>query len=540
MILRIAKNSFLTCWRGVLAVLELGVSKRGMPLCFLVGAALLVCGGWVRPPMSADIRAPYLPLGIVRSITPPADVVLAEPRHFYWHSAGAFMFAVVGFGALLTLVWPRTFGLVAGIILACTIGAHAAVINQPALIEKFDLQLSQRRQLVTMVQNSPIWNPLPNIGNARIQRLGFPGEDELWGDLSRTTAYLVFGQWLIVWSLIGCLAGTSGRLWRRVAMTGGFTVFGFILLGAMGHERLLAEYHWYRCKYLESDGKYKEARESLQKAIALFPEFDELQRTWLIAGKLDYREGRHSPREFFFRTYQLQRNKESVRSFTSEEDIEWEFTYADDPRQNLAADLVGPDLSVDPSFTGARDYHIGLSPLVGPLAKPYRRDRTLDQRRTSGMFSQLLDQEPEAAPVRYQAADFWIIRGLIDYMATPTYSDSEGFDYQSEGLQLTSAMTKWQQGQKLDPTRADCHFYLGYLEARLNPRNAEEAERAFGPILDQVADRVLRAEALNILGESYLDAGRLREARLRYAASMDLFNLPKVINYRGQKGLGGL
>jgi hypothetical protein len=51
---------------------------------------------------------------------------------------------------------------------------------------------------------------------------------------------------------------------------------------------------------------------------------------------------------------------------------------------------------------------------------------------------------------------------------------------------------------------------------------------------------VLHAEAFNILGDTYLNAGRLHEARVNYARSLDLFNLPKVINYAGQKGLGGL
>jgi hypothetical protein len=53
-------------------------------------------------------------------------------------------------------------------------------------------------------------------------------------------------------------------------------------------------------------------------------------------------------------------------------------------------------------------------------------------------------------------------------------------------------------------------------------------------------DRALRADVLDTLGDARFRAGRFDDARESYEQSMKAFMLPKIINYRGQRGLGGL
>jgi tetratricopeptide (TPR) repeat protein len=521
--------------------MEVAISRRGLPICFMAVSALFVLGGWVRPPLSTDIRAISLPLGVVPGITPTAEQLLESPRHYYWHSAGALMFLVIALGTITLLIWPKRLGTVAGLVLAFTIAAHCAVLNQPNLIELLDLELAQRRQLVLVISNSPVWSPLTNDYNGRIQRPGLPGDNEVWGDPSRGTDYLVFGQWLAVWALAGCIVGTTGPVWRRLGAGAAFSALGIGLLCGLSLSRIRAEYQWYQAKELESIGDYASSTEALNRALDLCPGFEELQRTWLLSGKLDLRNQQSTPREFFFRAYQLKRDREYVRAFNTEEDLQWEFTKSVDPRNHLAANLVTPDEGVLPELMDAPWFMIGVAPLQGKLVGAYGRDRVTDRRRATDMLNQLLQHPESAAPaVRHQAADFWVVRGLLDVGASPTYSDSQGRSYAQQDQQLNSAKAKWEIASRLEPDRVDCPFYLGLLNARLDPERPEAVEQKIGPLLPTLGDRVLHAEAFNIMGDSYLNAGRLQEARVNYAHSLDLFNLPKVINYAGQKGLGGL
>src|SRR3979411_2302448 len=43
---------------------EVPVSRRGVPLLFLAFAVVLATAGWLRPPLSPDIRGIHLPLRI--------------------------------------------------------------------------------------------------------------------------------------------------------------------------------------------------------------------------------------------------------------------------------------------------------------------------------------------------------------------------------------------------------------------------------------------------------------------------------------------
>src|SRR5262249_18273917 len=105
---------------------------------------------------------------------------------------------------------------------------------------------------------------------------------------------------------------------------------------------------------------------------------------------------------------------------------------------------------------------------------------------------------------------------------------------------LTSAFDAWERAARIDPLRRDCAFYLGSVQARFDREQPDRVRSVFQPILANLGDQVLNAEILNTLGDACLEAGWWVEARRLYGQSYDLFCLPKSINFRAQRKLGGL
>jgi cytochrome c-type biogenesis protein CcmH/NrfG len=103
-----------------------------------------------------------------------------------------------------------------------------------------------------------------------------------------------------------------------------------------------------------------------------------------------------------------------------------------------------------------------------------------------------------------------------------------------------AAQAVWQKAARIDPSRVDCASYLGLVRARIDDADPERVEAEFATVLSGLADRPLHADVLSTLGDVYMRAGRMAEARLWYARSFDLINVPEIKNYRAQKGLGGL
>ncbi|MBV9122375.1 MAG: hypothetical protein JO112_03305, partial [Planctomycetes bacterium] len=92
---------------------EVVVSRRGLGVLFLLGALVLTLGGWLRPPLSTDIRSLYIPLGICRAGQPTAQEMLQEPRRIPADSGGVLLLALLA-GGLLAVLWrPRWFAPVA-------------------------------------------------------------------------------------------------------------------------------------------------------------------------------------------------------------------------------------------------------------------------------------------------------------------------------------------------------------------------------------------------------------------------------------------
>src|SRR5207248_2814133 len=107
---------------------------------------------------------------------------------------------------------------------------------------------------------------------------------------------------------------------------------------------------------------------------ALFPEFDHLERTWLLCGKLDYRERRSTPQERFFRAYQVVRAQNKPRGVTFQQDLPWLIDAAPDPRAGESPPPSGYNLSLGAGNVGigTPGYRQGLTPVQGPEAGAIR------------------------------------------------------------------------------------------------------------------------------------------------------------------------
>src|SRR5438128_268440 len=81
--------------QGIGTVVERIVSRRGLALLFLAGAAVLALAGWLRPPLSPDLRSIHLPLGIWPGAGPAPEDVLDGPRRIPPDSAGGLALALL-------------------------------------------------------------------------------------------------------------------------------------------------------------------------------------------------------------------------------------------------------------------------------------------------------------------------------------------------------------------------------------------------------------------------------------------------------------
>jgi hypothetical protein len=112
--------------------------------------------------------------------------------------------------------------------------------------------------------------------------------------------------------------------------------------------------------------------------------------------------------------------------------------------------------------------------------------------------------------------------------------------YHRQERRLVTAQNAWRKALQITPARRDVAFAAATLQLTLDRAHPEAVEQEYGPVLDGLADRILRADILNNLGEAYGRSGLIDESRARFAESLDVFHLPKKLNYRAQKGLGGL
>src|SRR5262249_49195506 len=93
---------------ALLAVIsELMMSRRGLALLFRGVAAVLATAGWLRPPLSSDLRSFHVPLGAWEGDECNPAQLLDGPRRPIPLSAGGPVLGLILIGVLLVLWRPQ-------------------------------------------------------------------------------------------------------------------------------------------------------------------------------------------------------------------------------------------------------------------------------------------------------------------------------------------------------------------------------------------------------------------------------------------------
>jgi hypothetical protein len=303
--------------------MEWALSLRGLGILFFVLAGALTAGaGWLRPPLSSDIRGFELPLAGGASAAASPEEVLYGPRRLLLASPGILLLALTALGVLVVLWRPRLLGLASGLLLWGGLAATAVTLcNYPTLIEMLDQQQDQRQHVVGVLRSPPEVPPLTDFKgrvhavrtNGRVSAA--PAQDQEWGGLVRGWVYLKYIPYVACLGAVGVLLGTAGSLGRRLAWCAVWIATGLALAGAVCWRRLAAEYHWLQAKVLEAQCNLGGATLELEKAVAQVPEFAHMQRTWLLVGKIDYRNRRLTPQALLFRAHQHVLKREWPHAF---------------------------------------------------------------------------------------------------------------------------------------------------------------------------------------------------------------------------------
>jgi hypothetical protein len=532
-------------FRTVTGLTEALLSRRGLALFFLTVAAALAVASCLRPPLSQDILSVRIPLGVWKGGSPAPEDLLNGSSKIPYDSAGVLLLAVIAAGMVVVFLAPQRFGLVAGLLfsVAIAVGA-AAALNHPALIELMDHEYEQRAQIASVLPKLSAAQTLPSYENGRVDASLAPREEEQRADLVRGWVYWQYWTWFLVWILLGVVLGCAGGLWQRLRTTLAWGLLGVVLACGVCFQRLYAERAWSQAKRLEGEGNYAGSRRALERAVARFPEFERLERTWLLRGKLDWREGRSTPQERFFRIYQLARDKAQPRAYVTREDLPWLINIAADERQGLGSPDTGSELIGNtpkpPTAVGAREDRRGHLTPPSPIAKNYPHARELEQRQAGIHAEELLAAEGANRPaVRFQTARIWTDIGLTFFTKEKVWTDP-GREYALRHRELTTAHDAWRKAAEMMPGKRDCSFYMALVQAVTDRDHPRAARDRLAAMLSRLADRPLHAYILSLLGDAYSEAGELTGGRKFYAESYDVFCLPKRINNHAQKALGGI
>jgi hypothetical protein len=156
----------------------------------------------------------------------------------------------------------------------------------------------------------------------------------------------------------------------------------------------------------------------------------------------------------------------------------------------------------------------------------------------------LLDQwvqAPDDASFRHALARNWTEQGL-GWAAIGRHGDrpeeEESPSIPAIVVKSSSAPAAWQQAVLIEPYDASAaRLCLGAWQSE----RLFDAGQAFAVLRRLTAvDQAINADVLSLLGDASFRRGDLRDARERYRESMKAWMLPKTINYRAQRGLGGL
>jgi tetratricopeptide (TPR) repeat protein len=403
------------------AVLELVFSRRGLALLFLMLGGGLALVGWLRPPLSPDISGLHLPLGIEGTAQVGPEELLHGSPSIPPDSVGGLLLALTAVGLVLVLWRPALLGLAAGLVLAGALAAQATVAcNHPELIALLESEREQRQHIAEVLDTLRGKEAVTNSRNGRIS--GSDNDSEAFSvpvDPLHAGIYLRYGWWLVAWASAGVLLGTRGPLSWRFGHLLTWLLVGGGLAGLACYPRLHAEYLWLRAQQLEARGADDDARATLAEAVTRFPAFDRLERTWLLAGKLDYRQKRRTPQERFFRATQLARNEEWAAALALLEDLLRVVGREHPAVQRQAARILttaGLAHGNEPSFLPASRKPKEYLSHFGAVQARWRRALELAPRQRDAAFSlgAVLAFEDRQHPERAEAAFAPVLDRLAD------------------------------------------------------------------------------------------------------------------------------
>ncbi|MFH0983215.1 MAG: hypothetical protein V2A79_16975 [Planctomycetota bacterium] len=287
------------------------VSPRGLGLAFLAVTALSAVSGWIRPPISGDIRGLYIPLFGDSDAGVPGDHLYGL-RRFVPLSVGTILLSACGVGAVLVVLKPSRVRVSAGLVLCALLVCQAAVLfNHPDLVEELDRQNTQCESLVTVLQET-VQPQLKITFQPRVGRRA-PGTRE--GGLLGMIIYMPTEQ--LVFLLLALAAvglAYPGTLHRRLGRMAVWGLAGALLACAASSSRLLAEYSWTQAVDAENHGEVEAAQCHLRTALERFPAFARMRETWEFLGRLDYRRSCLTAASRFFLAAQWARNEQDVRA----------------------------------------------------------------------------------------------------------------------------------------------------------------------------------------------------------------------------------
>lgn len=284
------------------------LSNRGLAVITLLACALLSISPWLRPAISRDFRGAHIPWSDFanRPFVPPfLDEV---PRSWSTSSVGALVLAAALVGVVLVCLRRHRIAMAFGILLAVSLPAVAAALwNHPALFESFESEVRQRAVLreVFHAQSEEL------LSGTAPDRLVTSGVKNTPADHRAKThpiavplRYALYGPWLVLVALIGCVIAGSGHLRSRLAYTAGWAAVGLLFAIAVTWPRWLAEYRWLQASAHENANRIAAAEQSLDRARAAMPSLVHTRRYWLNRGRLAYRQGVADEYATFFVAHQ--------------------------------------------------------------------------------------------------------------------------------------------------------------------------------------------------------------------------------------------
>lgn len=529
--------------RAVSALAERVVSERGLALVFLLGATYLALVSWVRPPLSPDLASYHIPLGIGKNAGFDGGQLLGPGRSFHWDSIGAALLLVLIVSAVCVWRDSRRLPIAAAVLLATALAGNVvAAVNHPSLVQAMDREYHQRRQYVESVDRAVLeQDPMALMENGRVTAWGILSEDVQRGDCSRGVVYLCRSGWLIVWALLGVVLDARRTLsWRLRTLTiaGGV---GAVLALLICSQRLTAEYRWQQARALEQQGDFVAARQAVDDAVTLLPELDRLERTTLLAGKIDNRLRRHTSAARFFLASQYARDRSMARPWTSTNDLPWQIPATRDWRDQADDPPVGPDRG----FLAGEIYNGTPRTQRQPLHPlPARRGSGTDRMKDFLWARTLADEGLSGGELRdvafEQSAEIWASYGVDVYLQGLVHkADRVVALEESEGL--TTALDAWRRSSEVVPENRNARLYYGKMQARLHRGQPALAAGLLLPALENMGDLPINADIRSVLGDAYYQSGNFRQARRYFAESFDVYNIPDMnwINYRAQRRLGG-